>query len=441
MDWRNEYGKKLVSVDEAAALIKSNDTVGVPISDSSPIEILNAVAARYLELENVTIFTGLAPLLNHMDGKCKGHIQHKSFFLHLFERPFLPMGNIEMIPMQFSHINYLLSEEVKCNKVIMECSPPDENGYLSFGPTGGMFNDFLIKSKPEMIIVQVNSKTPHVMGTQMHIHVSHVDYFCEVKRPLIFEFFGVNQGEITGVDRRIAAHITPFIKDGDTLQIGIGRIGDGIGEALFDRNDLGIHTEMMSLSMARLARAGVVTGRRKTFHPGKIITAFSFGDPEFYEFISNNSMVEFWPLPYVNDPMNIGKNDNLISVNQALAVDLTGQVCSESIGHAQYSGTGGQVDFVRGARLSKGGKSFIALNSISEKNGKRVNRIPCSLPPGSIVTTLRTDVQYIVTEHGVADLRYKTIGERVKSMINIAHPDFRTLLEEEAKQNGLLRAA
>ena len=194
MKWKEAYQKKLLTIEEAASLIKSNDTVGVPISDSSPIDILNAVAKRYEELENVTVFTGLAPLLNHMDGKFKGHIKHKSFFLHLFERPFLPMGNIEMIPMQFSHINYLLAEEVKCNKVVIECSPPDENGYLSFGPTGGMFNDFLIKSKPEMIIVQVNKKTPHVMGTQMHIHVNHVDYICEVDRPLIFEFFGVNQG-------------------------------------------------------------------------------------------------------------------------------------------------------------------------------------------------------------------------------------------------------
>ncbi len=209
-------------------------------------------------------------------------------------------------------------------------------------------------------------------------------------------------------------------------------------EMLFDRNDLGVHTELLPLSMVKLAQAGVITGKRKTFHPGKIIASFCSGDPEFYKFINCNPMVEFWPLAYVNDPINIGKNDNLISVNQALSVDLTGQACSESIGHTQFSGTGGQVDFVRGVRLSRGGKSFIALNSTSQKDGKLINRIPCNLAPGSIVTTLRTDVQYIVTEYGVANLRYKTIRDRVMQMINIAHPDFRDQLKEEAKQANLI---
>ncbi len=439
MNWREEYEKKRVSLEEAAALIRSNDVIAMPIADSAPVDLMNAIAARYEELENVTVVSGLTPLVDSFDAKYQGHITHKSLFLQAFERLYMPGGNVDMIPFQWSQIEYLLAEEVKCSCLILECSKPDQNGYLSFGPSGALFNNFLINNDDIKVIAQVNSNTPYVFGTQAHVHISQIDTLCEKDRPLIYETYGIDMGTVTEDDRKIASFIVDHITDGSTVQFGIGTIGDAVGERLENHRDLGVHSEMLTRTMVELAQKGVINGKKKPFHQGKMIVAFTMGTQEFYDYIDYNPMIEFWPLPYVNNPVNIGRNDNLISINSALSVDLTGQVCSESIGHSQYSGTGGQLDFVRGARLSKNGKSFLALNSVAKIENGLVNRIPAVMPLGSIITTPRTDVQYIVTEYGIANLRYKSISDRVKAMIPLAHPDFREQLESEAIEMGLLR--
>ncbi|MBU2515408.1 4-hydroxybutyrate CoA-transferase [bacterium] len=439
MNWKEEYDKKRVSLEEAASLVQSNDVVAMPIADSAPVDLMNAIAARYQELENVTIVSGLTPLVDSFDSKYQGHITHKSLFLQAFERMYMPGGNVDMIPFQWSQIEYLLKEKVRCNCLIMECSKPDRNGYLSFGPSGALFNNFLINNGIKKVIAQVNSNTPYVFGTQAHVHISQIDAFCEKDRPLIYETYGIDMGTVTENDRKIASFIVNHIKDGSTVQFGIGTIGDAVGELLENHQDLGVHSEMLTRTMVELARKGVINGKKKSFHQGKMIVAFTMGTQDFYDYIDYNPMIEFWPLPYVNNPVNIGKNDNLISINSALSVDLTGQVCSESIGHSQYSGTGGQLDFVRGARLSKNGKTFLALSSVADTDKGLVNRIPAVMPPGTIITTPRTDVQYIVTEYGIADLRYKSISDRVKAMIPLAHPDFREQLEKDALEMGLLK--
>ena len=234
--------------------------------------------------------------------------------------------------------------------------------------------------------------------------------------------------------------IADRIENGATIQLGIGNLPNAISEKLTDKKDLGVHTEMLTPSLINLYKKGVITGRKKTIHRDKMIAAFCIGTQDDYGFLHNNPAVEFHTTTYVNHPKVIAKNKNLVSVNNAISVDLTGQVASESIGFRQYSGTGGQLDFVRGAKYSEGGMSFIALKSTLDKSDYKKSRIVSFFPPGTVVTTPRADVQMIVTEYGIADLRNKTIPERVNQMISIAHPDFKEALAKEAVDSGLIPA-
>lgn len=434
MNWTEEYKSKLVSVEECAKIIKSGDTIAMAAGCSAPKDLMESIAERYQELENVNIVSGLLMYpFPHLDKKFIGHIKHTSIFLGPVERFFLNQKNIDVVSYQFSETENLLSKQLKCNVAIIECSKPDEKGFMSFGPLG-TFSNRLWADNANTVIVQVNEKTPYVYGQKASIHVSEVDYICEKSHDLA-ELPASLPDEN---DKKIAEFIIKEIPDGATIQLGLGNIANAVGYLLNKKNDLGVHTEMLTESMVELAKKGVINCSKKTFHPGKILCGFGIGTKKLYEFMDKNEMIETAPISYVNNIQNIAKNDNFMSINNALTVDLTGQVCSETLGYDMYSGTGGQLDFARGARLSNGGKSFIALKSTAKTKAGVVSRISSSLQPGTIVTTPRTDVQYIVTEYGIADLFNKSISERTKMLIKIAHPDFRSRLENDAKETGLI---
>ena len=432
-NWEPDYKKKLVSLDEAAKLIKSGDSILMSAGPSAPIDLMNAMARRYKELENVTVTSGLllSPM-SHLGAEYKGHIKHHTLFLGPLERMFLAQGNIEVTSFQFSKTDELIPS-LKANVALFEVSPPDSRGFMSYGPLGTLYNGIASRNA-EKIVVQVNRKTPFVNGIDAHIHVSKVECICHSDHDLAV----LPDTPPDEDDRKIAQYIVEQIPDGACLQLGIGNVANAVGFELQNKKDLGVHTEMLTDSMVALVNKGVINCEKKALHRDKIVCSFGLGSRELYDFMDRNPMVSTFPISYVCDINNIAKNDNFISINNALTVDLTGQVCSETLGYSQYSGTGGQLDFVRGAQLSKGGKSFIALKSVAENKKGKFSRISCAFAPGTVVTTPRSDVQYIVTEHGIAYLHNRSIPQRVKSLIAIAHPDFRDQLMREAKEAGVL---
>jgi 4-hydroxybutyrate CoA-transferase len=312
---------------------------------------------------------------------------------------------------------------------------PDEKGNMSLGLLG-TFNGYQAAKLAKKVIIQVNREVPYVYGTkEAFLNVADVDYICEQDHK-IPELPSI---PLTDMEKTIAHNIIPYIEDGSTIQIGVGGLGNAVGFYLENHKNLGIHTEMFVDSMVALAEKGIVNGSKKTLHPGEITISFGIGSKKLYDFMNKNKVLKAYALSYINNENVIGSNDKFVAINNALMCDLTGQVCSESIGFHQFSATGGQLNFVRGARLSKGGKSFLTLESTAKKqDGTVLSRITAALPPGAVVTTPRSDVDYIVTEYGAVNLRCKSISNRVKEMISIAHPDFRDNLMKEAKKVKLI---
>ena len=436
MSCKEAYKKKLVSVEDAAAVIKSNDRVWYSPASSIPLDLINAICKRKDELENVTMFSGLVLYpFEYFKAEYKGHIGHTTIFMGPFERKMFPEGNVEILSYQFAHSDWLTENIIKPTVFIADVAPPDQNGNFSFGAVGA-FNGHTAARCADRIILQVNSEQPFVYGSkEAFINIEDVDYVCE-KTHKLAELPDI---PITEVEKTIANKIVSFIENGSTIQIGVGGLSNAIGFFLEHHKDLGIHTEMLVDSLVSLAKKGVVTGSKKTLHPGEITCSFGIGTRKLYDFMHNNESLRIYPVSYVADENVIGRNNQFVAINNALMCDLSGQVCSESIGFSQYSCTGGQVNFVRGARMSPGGRSFLVLDSTTKKaDGVMISKIMTAFPPGAVVTTPRSDVDYIVTEYGAAHLRGKTIPARVKEMINIAHPDFREQLMKEAKENKLL---
>jgi 4-hydroxybutyrate CoA-transferase len=433
-NWKADYAKKLLSLDDAAKLIKSNDNIMMSAGPSTPVDLMNAIAKRYKELDNVTVGSGiLMNMMSHLNADYKGHINHHTVFLGPLERMFLNQGNIEVTSYSFSKSDEIVGV-LNPNVALFEVSPPDERGFMSFGPLG-TFNNGTVSRSVEKIIVQVNKKTPFVNGIDADIHVSKVHYICEADHDLT----ELPDAPPDPEDHKIAEYIVEQIPDGACIQLGLGKVANAVGFQLASKKDLGVHTEMLTDSMVVLANKGVINCEKKTLHRGEIVCGFGIGTKMLYDFMDRNPLLSTFPISYVCDLRNIARIDNFMSINNALTVDLTGQVCSETIGYSQYSGTGGQLDFVRGAQLSKGGKSFIALKSVAETKKGKISRITCALPPGTIVTTPRSDVQYVVTEYGIAYLHNQSIEQRVKRIVAIAHPEFRAQLMKEAKDAGLIR--
>jgi acyl-CoA hydrolase len=431
MTWLDEYKSKLGSADEAVKLVKSGDNIYYGGNAASPRGLIDALARRASELENVrlahVLLLGEDPL--SAPGMEK-HFRHHSMFVGPADRAAVNEGRADYVPVFLHQIPRLFEDNVfPIDVTMVMVSPPDPHGFMSLGVE-------VLASKAatrlaKKVIVQVNEKMPRILG-DCFLHVSRVAAVVEHTADL--PTLG-GRGS-SDVERAIGKHILGLIEDGATMQMGIGGIPDAIYESLEGFRDLGIHTEMLSDGAMRAIERGIITGNAKTLHPGKAIITFALGSEELYRYLDNNPMIEAHPVEYVNDPVVASRNDKLVAVNSAIEVDLTGQVCSDSIGTYIYSGFGGQVDFIRAAARSKGGKPIIAVQATAKKGTQ--SRIVSTLKPGAGVVTSRADVHYVVTEFGVAHVFGKNLRQRAEELIGIAAPQFRAELEAQAKERKLL---
>jgi len=427
------YNQKLTTADEAVKHIKSGDNIVVQPGCACPNELVRAMVARKDELENVTLYHILiVGELPYVRPGMEKHFKHKAFFIGANTRTAINEGRAEFIPIFLSEVPLLFKlGRIKTDVALLNVSPPDEHGFCSYGVDVGTIKTPAEKSK--IIIAQVNRNMPRALGDSF-IHINKITHIVEYNEPIkeLPQIDPNTSPETLAVFDKIGKLIADLIEDGSTLQMGIGAIPDSVMKYLYNKKDLGIHTEMFSDGIIDLVEAGVINGEKKTLHPGKIIVGFVLGTQRLYNFIDNNPVIEFHPQEYVNDPFIISKNNKMVAINSAIEVDLTGQVCSDSIGTKLYSGIGGQVDFIRGASRSEGGKPIIALPSSTKDD--TISRIVPTLKQGAGVVTSRGDVDYIVTEYGVANLWGKTIQERAKALIEIAHPNFRDELTKYAKE-------
>lgn len=426
--WTRLYRAKITSPEAAIAAIPDSVNIFLTGNCSIPQYLLKALVERAKrdQIHGITIHQILTlGNADYVAPDMEGKVRVNTMFIGPNVRGAVNAGRADFTPVFLNEIPKLFREGIiPLDVSLIHVSPPDEHGFCSYGIEVGITKPAAESSR--IIIAEVNEQMPRTLGDSF-IHVSKITHVVPVNYPLT----EMVQGEPGELEKAIGAHVAELIPDGATLQLGIGAIPDGVLYYLKDKRDLGIHSEIFSDGVVDLVELGVVTNERKTLHRGKIICGMILGSQRLYNFVDDNAMVEFHPQDYVNDPFIIAQNDNMISINSALEVDLTGQVCADSIGHRFYSGVGGQVDFVRGAARSKGGKPIITLPSTA-KNGS-ISRIVVELKPGAGVVTTRNDVHYIVTEYGVADLYGKTIRQRVEALINIAHPDFREDLRRQAR--------
>ncbi|HXI04472.1 MAG TPA: acetyl-CoA hydrolase/transferase C-terminal domain-containing protein [Candidatus Saccharimonadales bacterium] len=431
MNWLDDYKARLRSAEEAVGVIKSGDRVYYGGNAAIPAELIRALARRKDELEKVqlnhVLLLGEDPLSTP---EMEGHFRHNSLFVGPADRKAVNDGRADYQPIFLHQIPRLFQERILPLDVAMvQVSPPDEHGFMSLGVEVLASKSAVQTAKT--VIVQVNAKMPRVLGDSF-VHVSRVHAIVEHTEPLPT----LETSPATAVEKAIARNILTLIEPGSTMQMGIGGVPDAVYQALDGPLDLGVHTEMISDGAMGAIERGVVTGNRKTLHPGKVVITFALGSERLYEFLDNNPFIEAHPAEYVNDPVIVSQNDNLVAVNSAIEIDLTGQVCSDSIGAMIYSGFGGQVDFIRGAARSKGGKPVIALPATARKGAQ--SRIVPYLQQGAGVVTSRADVHYVVTEYGIANLFGKNLRERAEALIGIAHPDFRADLQAAARERRLI---
>ncbi|MGF6366147.1 4-hydroxybutyrate CoA-transferase [Aequitasia blattaphilus] len=417
-DYKEKYKDKIVTAAEAVKCIKDNDRVAIGHACGEPIALTKALCDRMDELKNVetTTMVGMGES-GYCSEKAEGHIRHNSLFVGKNERAAIKEGRGDYTPQYFSRIPSLFTDGfMPLDVALVQVSTPDKHGYVSLGVS--VDYSYTAAKVAKMKVAQINKNMPRCHG-ECFMHLSEFDYLVEEDIPMI----ELPRSELSEVEKKIGENCASLIKDGDTLQLGIGALPDAVLLSLKDKKDLGIHSEMFSDGVVELIEAGVITNKKKNFNPGRLVATFLMGSQKLYDFVDDNPTVYMASANYTNDPYVIAKNDNLISINSCVAVDFMGQVSSESVGTMQISGVGGQVDFVRGANMSKGGKSIIAMSSTAK--GGSISKIVPMLEPGVAVTTGRNDVGYIVTEYGIADLRGKSLKERAKALIQIAHPNFR----------------
>lgn len=427
------YLEKRKTAEEIADKIQSGFVCACPTCLSQPQMLVKAIAGRAKkgELTNVVHHSLIAQEgAEFASEELKGLYSHVTWFTSGAVRKSVQNGISDYMPCHYSEVPSLWRNAIDHLDVFYATvSPMDKHGYFSFGLTASEVAAQL--SRAQAVYLEVNENMPRVFGTHI-IHVSQVDALCESNMPIP----ELPVAPLSENDIKMGQMIAEMIPNGATVQFGIGGIPNAVGKCLLDKKDLGIHTEMFVDSMVDLIEAGAVTNRLKKCNPGKTVSAFCWGTKKMYDFLDDNVSVEMHPVDYVNNPYTIGQFDNFISVNSCVEIDFLGQVCAESIGYKNFSGTGGQLDFVRGCGLSKGGKSFIAINSTAKKGA--ISKIKPTLTPGSVVTTGKNDVDYIVTEYGIVQLKGKTAGQRAKALISIAHPDFREELTAEAKKMNLI---
>ena len=432
MRWNETYRSRVTSAEEAVRCIRSGDHVWVHAGCCNPEELVAAMVGRAGELKDVEVSHLLTfGRADHADPRYQGSFRHRALFMGGNVRKAVNEGRADYVPVFLSEIPKLITTKVlPIDVALIHLSPPDEHGFCSYG-VGVECTKAAAETARDVLAV-VNKQMPRSLGDAF-IHVSKLTHVVEVDRPVV-EL--PTAGEIGRVALAIGEHVAALVPDGATLQMGIGEIPDAVLLALKGKRHLGIHTEMFSDSLIELFESGVITGERKTLHPGKIVASFVLGTKKTFDFLDNNPFVEFHPSDYVNDPFVIARHDNMVAINSAISVDLTGQINSDSIGRTIYSGFGGQVDFIRGSARSKGGVPIIALPATAKDD--TVSRIVDALTEGAGVVTTRADVHYVATEFGVADLFGKSLRERAEALIGIAHPNFRDELKAAARKRNLL---
>ena len=428
-DYQKMYQEKLTTPDRLSQQVQSGWLLGMDTATSQTPAIMTAIAEhiRNSDITGVKVQALLDayPFEFYTDPTLAGKMTGYSWFSSSAARKAVNAGYADIIPAYYRDFPTRIRAEYDYDAVCVEVAPMDRHGYFSLALNGSMLD------KTKRIFLEVNDRQPRGLCGSL-IHISQVDAIVEYNHDLPV----LPPVQLDEVSKTIGGLIAERIPDGACLQLGIGAIPDATGMALKAKHDLGIHTEMFTDSMVELIECGAVNNSKKQIHRGKTVTTFAFGSQRIYDYIDDNPAVEILPVEYVNDPDVICQNDNMISINAAVEVDLFGQVCAESVGTKHMSGSGGQIDYVRGACQSRGGKSFIAFTSTAK--GGTISKIKPILTPGAVVTTSKNDVDYIVTEYGVAHLRGRSLGERARQLIAIAHPDFRDELTFEAKKRGIM---
>ncbi|WP_075618694.1 acetyl-CoA hydrolase/transferase family protein [Paenisporosarcina indica] len=421
---------KLLDVNEVIELIEKEADIIIPIANGEPIQLLDILEEHASELSNVKIHQMLAlHPRKYILGEMPGQLTHVSYFLSGATRKTYQQAKMDLVPNNFHEIPRMLKKVTKMSMVFSVASPMDEHGYFSLGTQADYVAEFIGKVP---FILEVNRNMPRTFGHNQ-VHISQIAGYVEHDTQLAEEVVP----EIGEKDMRIAEKVAAHIQDGATLQIGIGSVPNAVMSLLRNHRNLGVHTEMLTDGIVDLVESGAITGTEKFTNKGKIVATFAFGTQRLYDFLHNNTSVEFLPVSVVNDPREIAKEENIVSINASTEVDLFGQCASETVGGKYYSSSGGQIDFARGVRFAENGKGFICMYSTAKND--TISRIKLDLAPGSVVTTGKNDVDNVVTEYGIARLHGRSISDRAKQLISIAHPKFRDELTEQAIERGILR--
>lgn len=437
MDWQQKYASKIFTPDAAVqAAVKSGSRIFMTGNCSVPQELLAALVRHAPNLQDVEICQALAICAaDYVSTEMEGHLRVNTLFISANVRKAVHEGRADFTPVLLSELPLLFQRRIiPLDAALIHVSPPDAHGFCTYGIESGLTKSAAEAAK--VVIAEVNPHMPRMLGDTF-IHLDDIDYLVPVDYPLAELRMG-SEGDPEVVEK-IAGHIAERIPDGATMQLGIGSIPDAVLNYLMSKKDLGLHTELFSDGVIRLVNAGVLTGARKSLHPGKIIAGFIIGSNELYQWADDNPLIELHRTEYVNSPFTIAKNDRMVAINSAIEIDLTGQVCADSIGPKLYSGVGGQLDFIYGASLSKDGLPIIALPSTTTlRDGTVISRITPMLKQGAGVVTSRNHVHYIATEYGMVDLYGKTIRQRTQLLISVAHPDFRDELTHQARKLNYL---
>ncbi|MCH1948606.1 4-hydroxybutyrate CoA-transferase [Enterocloster sp. OA13] len=432
MSWKEKYADKIYTAAEAVSHVKSGEKIIFGDWVSEPPALVEALVNRADELKGVEIIHGMSPGPNaYVAPEYEGIFHHTSLFIGPKTRKAYAEKRIDYIGgTTFSRWPDLFAKNPDLNPhwAFIQVSEPDEEGMCSFG-NACCFSEPAARTA-DRIIAQINPKMPTLGGKK--ISLDKIDYIVPAESGL----YTIGRAEIDAKTQTIADYVAELVEDGATIQLGIGALPDAIARNLMGKKDLGVHSETLTEAMMELVQAGVINNSKKTLNPGICIGAQAAGSEKFYEFIDHHPLFAVYPVDYVNDPYVVGQNYKQTSINSCMEVDLKGQVNSETVGGRQYSGIGGQLDHVRGAQLSEGGKSILALNSTARQD--TISKIVPYFAPGNVTTISRYDVHYIVTEYGVADLKYKTEGQRALALISIAHPKFRDELKFKAAEMGIL---
>jgi len=431
MSFKNQYQKKLGTADDAISHVKNGDFIIVPTGVGEPPALLTALSEQRRRFRDVKVAQILAVRkFGYIDPETVEHVRHVAFFFGASTRSGGQSGWIDFIPSYFSEMPSLIERgQIPSDVVFSMASPMDQHGYFSLSL--GADYTMAAVAKARAVVLEVNPNVPFAYGN-CHVHISQVAALVESIDPVM----EVGLPKIGPVQVAIGKYVADMIDDGSTLQIGYGGIPDAVVMQLTHKHDLGVHTEMIGDGILTLVESGAITNRKKTYLPGKMIATFALGSKKLYQFMDRNPALEIHPVDFTNDPYLAAKNDKLMAINATLQIDLLGQCGSESLGYVPYSGTGGQADFVRAANRSRGGKAFIVLPSTAQND--RITRIVPTLAPGTHMSTSKNDINYVVTEFGVAQLRGKSAKQRAQEMISIAHPDFRAELTEAAQQMHIL---